>query len=501
MITKIAGLVLKASSALCFLAAIYLAVVHGWEFKYVVPAGLAIALAAASGLNAERRINAAFAWVATVLTCYAFNFVLAFADASTNWDPPTRWVSFQSGEERQDRAKIAKGLGVQFDTRSRLEILTELRRQGLDAWPSIAPRVVLREWWTHYYGPFPTEYRESLIHMDGTELLPIGGIANKLTVYCNENGQYVLYDSDEHGFANPKQLWNLSRLQIAVVGDSFVHGACVPLDESYTALIRRRYPATLNLGNDGVGPLVQYAAIKEYLPALRPRVVIWSYFEGNDLYDMMRERQTVMRRYLDDDYQQGLLQKQTDIDQALMAHIERAMQARSFWAKLISFSDRFVHPERHGLEWARTLKLSYVWDLLQDAAGPTKAKAKISPPAPYQPSVGRDDLKLFRTTLSKAQQTVAAWGGRLVFVYLPRYERYVPEVGGQPNRDDVLAIVRSLGIPVVDLHPVFVAQDDPLELFPFKLPTHYNVLGNRVVAEAILHVLDEMKLDSEEARI
>jgi hypothetical protein len=86
-------------------------------------------------------------------------------------------------------------------------------------------------------------------------------------------------------------------------------------------------------------------------------------------------------------------------------------------------------------------------------------------------------------------------------VYLPRYERYVPEIGGQPNRDDVLTIVGSLGIPVVDLHPVFAAHNEPLELFPFKLPTHYNALGNRVVAEAILRVLDQMKLDLEEARI
>jgi hypothetical protein len=311
----------------------------------------------------------------------------------------------------------------------------------------------------------------------------------------------VLYDSDEHGFANPKQLWNLPRIQIAVVGDSFAHGACVPMDESYAALIRRRYPATLNLGNDGVGPLVQYAAIKEYLLTLRPRVVIWSYFEGNDLYDMLKERYTVFGRYLDDEYLQGLPRKQPEIDRALMGHIDRAMQARSFRGKLVSFSDRFVHPERHGLEWARTLKLSYVWDLLQGALDSAKEKAEISPPAPYQPSLGKVELEVFRTTLAKAQQVVNEWGGRLVFVYLPRYERYVPEIGGQPNRDDVLTIARSLGIPVVDLHPVFVAQNDPMELFPFKLPTHYNALGNRVVAEAVLRVLDQMKLDLGEPRI
>ncbi|MGE3153650.1 MAG: hypothetical protein AB7G48_13465 [Nitrospiraceae bacterium] len=501
MIASIAALVLRASGLLCIFVAGYLVVVHGWDIKYALPVAMAVALMVMARLNAEWRINAAFAWVATVLTCYIFNLVLAFADASTNLDPPTRWVSFQSGEERQDRAKVARSLGVPFDTRSRLEILTDLRSQGLDAWPSIAPRVVLREWWTHYSGPFPTKYRESLIHMDGREMLPIGGVANKLTVYCNENGEYVLYDSDEHGFANPRQMWSQPRIQIAVVGDSFVHGACVRMDESYTALIRRRYPATLNLGNDGVGPLVQIAAIKEYLSTLRPQIVIWSYFEGNDLYDMMRERQTVMQHYLENDFVQGLVKKQSEIDQALMTHIDGAMQARSFRAKLASFSDRFVHPRQHGLEWARTLKLSYVWDLVQSSLVAATTQTEKVRSAPYQPSVGKAELELFRAILAKARQSVTDWGGRLVFVYLPRYERYVPEIGGQPNREDVLAIVRSLEIPVVDMHPVFAAEDDPLALFPFRLPTHYNVIGNRIVAEAVLQVLDKMKLEPDQARI
>lgn len=68
MISKVAGLALKASSVLCLFVAVYLIVVHGWELKYVVPIVLAVALAVAAGLNPERRINAALAWVATVIS-------------------------------------------------------------------------------------------------------------------------------------------------------------------------------------------------------------------------------------------------------------------------------------------------------------------------------------------------------------------------------------------------------------------------------------------------
>jgi hypothetical protein len=100
-------------------------------------------------------------------TCYAVNFLLAFADASAQWDPPTRWVASQSGEERQDRAKIARSFGVEFDTRSRLEILTDLKRQGFDAWPSVSPRFLFQRWWEHYWGAFPFLDPEPVIRLKG----------------------------------------------------------------------------------------------------------------------------------------------------------------------------------------------------------------------------------------------------------------------------------------------------------------------------------------------
>lgn len=68
MISKVAGLVLRASGALCLLTAISLVAIHGWELRYILLAALAAALAPASALNAERRINAAIVWVATVIS-------------------------------------------------------------------------------------------------------------------------------------------------------------------------------------------------------------------------------------------------------------------------------------------------------------------------------------------------------------------------------------------------------------------------------------------------
>ena len=53
------------------------------------------------------------------------------------------------------------------------------------------------------------------------------------------------------------------------------------------------------------------------------------------------------------------------------------------------------------------------------------------------------------------------------------------------DRARALAPVRGLGVPLVDIHPAFAAQNDPLDLFPFRKPGHYNEVGNRVVVEEV----------------
>ncbi|GKS58917.1 hypothetical protein YTPLAS18_24440 [Nitrospira sp.] len=495
MIARVAGYVLRGSALVCAMVGGGLWLSNGWDPKYVLVLMVAVLLAGGSLLNSSRQVNIALSWMAIMLTCYTVNFFLAFADASTESEPPTRWVSFQSGEERTDRAEAARRLGVPFDTRSRLDVLSDLRADGLDAWPTVSPRVLIREWWTHFHGAnFPTQDRPSMLTLNGHEVLPIGGIANKPTVYCNENGTYPIYQSDEHGFANPPGLWGQVPLQIAVVGDSFVHGACVETGQSYVDILRDRFPGTLNLGNDGIGPLFQYAAITEYLPSRKPRLILWSYFEGNDLYDLLKERHTLMRRYLEDDFTQELEAKQEGIDLALMAHVESAERARSSAGKLVAFGDQLVHPFKHIDKWKRTLKLSYVAEVIESSLMPRPNAVALASEKPFQPSVNDADLALFRRILEKALRRVEGWGGKMIFVYLPRHARYVPGVGGQPDRARVMETVRSLNIPIVDLHPVFLAQPDPLDLFPFRLPTHYNPTGNRVVAEAILLYLDRSGL-------
>ena len=86
--------------------------------------------------------------------------------------------------------------------------------------------------------------------------------------------------------------------------------------------------------------------------------------------------------------------------------------------------------------------------------------------------------------------------GKVDFIrLLPDWPRYrgneLEPVAKQ--RDSVLALVTSLGIPVIDLHPTFQAQSDPLSLFPFREPGHYTEKGHLLVAEEVMRAISSTR--------
>ena len=71
----------------------------------------------------------------------------------------------------------------------------------------------------------------------------------------------------------------------------------------------------------------------------------------------------------------------------------------------------------------------------------------------------------------------------MYFVYLPDYQ--------YKNKDDkfrkyVLRTITELEVPIIDIKKkVFDCHPEPLSLFPFSVPGHYNADGYRLVTEAI----------------
>ena len=197
------------------------------------------------------------------------------------------------------------------------EVIADLRKDGVNAVPIITPS-------NHLFVAQSDGSIKSAIQIDGREVMPLAGVSGEATLLCNENGQWIRYQSDSRGFNNPEGTWRFPQLDVAALGDSFTHGYCVPGGRNYVDLIRKRDAATLNLGMAGDGPLLMLATLEEYLPLLRPEIVLWFYYEGNDLTDLQTERRSaLLRNYLRADFSQADLTRQSEIDRAILAEMPR----------------------------------------------------------------------------------------------------------------------------------------------------------------------------------
>jgi hypothetical protein len=438
---------------------------------YIVCPALAAALLFASlRLRPTYKLNLAFVLFSIGVSVYTVELLLSLSRAPDSW--------FNS-KPMWEKKEIAKKFRVTFDTRSRLQVIEDLRTNGIDAVPAIAPLALLKKQ--------RGGYLKSVIRINGTEVLPLGGVSNKVTVQCNEIGDYAIFESDEHGFANPKTTWYSSRVDIAAVGDSFTQGFCVPPNKNFVSIIRKRYPATLNLGAGGNGPLLMLASLEEYAARLKPRIVLWFYFEANDLTDLKKEADSaLLMHYLTGGFEQGLFNQQSAIDRALADYIARAEVKAAEKEKKQRAREK-SESEIAGLNSLEaTIKLRRLRNTLGSVYSGSNRVTLLDT---------KTDIRLFRDVLIRAKAVVAGWGGKVYFVYLPGWERYGNgnlDVA-EKDRDAVLAIVKNLGLLLIDIHSTFQAQPDPLVLFPFREPAHYNVEGNRLVAEAVLGSIEQFK--------
>jgi hypothetical protein len=441
-----------------------------------VPALLATGFIWSLRLRPSHRVNLAICVFTVMASTYTLELLLSV------------WFNLPSTIEnlsQEARVGAARQMGVDFDTRSKGQVVDDLLKQGVDAVPSIFPMPLLKK---QRDGTM-----KSVIGLNGAEALPLASISNKVNVLCNESGPFVTYRSDIHGLNNPQEVWNYRVFDIAAVGDSYTQGWCVPPEKNFVALIRERYGATLNLGSEADGPLLMLATIKEYAAPVKPKIVLWFYCEGNDLHDLSVERKSpLLMSYFHDGFSQGLFTKQGEIDRALTDYVKIAgTEENQTWTKLSEISALLRDPSQLPNGLAGIAKLSELRERLH-LIHATEGNVSSS-----DTSTGSNEralrmaplIDLFYQVLVEAKSSVNGWGGKLYFVYLPGWDRYVPGQTGNPDREQVIRAAQKAGLPVIDIHQDFEAETDPLSLFPFRMLSHYNEQGDRIVADSVLRSL------------
>ena len=297
---------------------------------------------------------------------------------------------------------------------------------------------------------------------EGVTPVPLAGLSHRPLVLCNETGRDLIIDSDQHGFSNPDSVWTRDD-DIALIGDSFVHGECAGPQGDIASSLRNDF-VVLNAGISGAGPITELAALREYVVPRRTPLVFWFFYEGNDVEDLEKEKTRSISRYLDSSFTQGLALRQAEIDSVARVVIDSTIEHRKPPGRAPSLAD-FV--------------------LLRRVRGLFNLRFH---PAPGPLSLDSGTLK---RVLATANNSVKSYGGKLVLVYLPDRRRFSGEATTIEGRYDLDAIRRlmlqisgSQGIETVDIADAFGRSPDPTRLWAGRR-SHYNARGYELIAGQI----------------
>lgn len=394
-------------------------------------------------LPAAWRVTAAMSCLSAAIALWAFEAVLLMGKEQQAADSLSR---------RAEQLKVA------FDARTKSQVLSDLRQSGRDVNPIVFPSLFLVP-----QGAAGTV--RSPLAPGGRELQPLGGVPDTTQIVCNEAGSWLLQQTDRHGFNNPARVWDTGPVDLVMIGDSFVQGMCVPAGETFADLIRTKVPSAINLGAAGNGPLLELATLVEYAKELKPRTVLWFFFEGNDLEDLTVEaRSSLLRGYLDGSSHQGLFSRNSEISAQLRDYVNIAMVKTEGLAGSGS-----------ALPWSQ--RITRFATLTETRVRLGLTAAGIAPP----------DYGLLEKTLATANQTVSGWNGRLKLVYLPTWDSATGTGAATLGiHDKVAAITGRLGIEMIDLRAEMAKHPDPASLFPLRGPGHYAAPGHALVAARVL---------------
>ncbi len=382
------------------------------------------------------------------------------------------FLIYQYSHEKRLNEKYIKKNNINFDKRSKKEVYLKMKETDPTATITMSPANFVNN-----------------ISLDETGIYPLSGISNSQTLFCNELGYHAIYKSDRYGFKNPDEEWDRKEnLEFVFIGDSFTQGACVNTEDDIPGNIRKflkendKNPGVLNFGFRGQGPLGEYALLREYLSELKTKRVVLIYFE-NDLGNLLDEyRQKFLLKYLnDDDYKQNLILKNEEKDKFVRSVVKKHLENLDKYQQSF-FENRLI----------KLIKLQNVRKIFVNT----------------QPKVTNEYVDLLKKTKSIIEEN----NSKMYFVYLPSHKKYQKSFlrrniwtklrGPIENHSfnsykDIINLVKSLDIPLIDLHEeLFKSMEDPMSVVPLRGNGHFNEQGYYLVAKAIFDRINKLEMDN-----
>lgn len=130
------------------------------------------------------------------------------------------------------------------------------------------------------------------IHRPGQQFVGTtpGDLVNWLGI-ATDRRYAVNVQYDSHGFRNDHPI---TQAPVVAIGDSFLEAGLVGGAEVFTTRLARQLGVEVaNLGQGGYGPQQELIVLKRYGMPLKPKIVLWFFFEGNDLLDAQRYQDSI----------------------------------------------------------------------------------------------------------------------------------------------------------------------------------------------------------------
>lgn len=289
---------------------------------------------------------------------------------------------------------------------------------------------------------------------------------------------------DENGFCNEPSQSADGKADILLAGDSFTFCTAVHVtDTAAYKLQQQTGRTTYNLGVPGIGPYEYLELARRHAARLKPRVVVFNVYEGNDLRDVTRARQFIDRKH----------DQQEDVERG---------SSVSYALEFARANVRLVKKELRGFAASHDFRYSAI---VEDAMMEMNTANSDQDEADYAFKLESGDVsfELFATPLNNFIAWAKSSGVTPLVVYTPSmytaYDSTVrfsdPRVGAavrnlsRKQRAWFAENASKLGFVFLDLTPAFQREANVGRLTHFPSNVHLTPLGHTIVAQELTALL------------
>ena len=283
----------------------------------------------------------------------------------------------------------------------------------------------------------------------------IAGLPLAKTYYCNEGYGLVKYQSDRFGFRNIDTIWD-NNPQAIMIGDSFVHGACVSDEETLPKKLSNEINSNvLNLGIGGNGPshYVTYAYL--FIPRLKPKTVYLNFYPNDN---GLIQKSIIERRYVELNQEIFAKNALSLIDTSL--YFEQGMEIIDF------------------LRGDKTVKKKSFVDRVID-----KLKTHSTLPAIKTLLGLNQDFKQTEHAIINTLKLCNEFECKLIVSFIPNSEFYRPDPRSDNYADAIKHLTSKLGVRFVDGREFLNRKKDSADFAikgPHLSPTGYEKMAKEI---------------------